>query len=66
MAALALTIAFVFGNLYKFSFFSPEVHISALDIVVTSMTILAWPKAIRHFNRLTAPILIFSQLVCSV
>ena len=59
MAALALIIAFVLGNLYKFSFFSPEVHVSALDIVVFSMTILAWPKAIRHFNHLAAPILVF-------
>ncbi len=56
---LALIIAFAFGNLYRFSLFSPEIRISALDIVVFSMTLLAWPKAIKHLNYLIISILVF-------
>lgn len=59
MAALALIIAFSFGNIYRFSLFSPEIRISALDIVVFSMTLLAWPKAIKQFNHLITPIFVF-------
>ena len=55
MAALALILAFVFGNLYRFSFFSPQIRVSALDFVVLGLTLLAWPK--KH--TLTVPVLIF-------
>ncbi|MEK7091297.1 MAG: O-antigen ligase family protein [Patescibacteria group bacterium] len=59
MAALALAIAFAFGNLYKFSFFSPEVRISALDIAVFSLTILALPLNLKKYRSLAVPIAAF-------
>ncbi len=59
MVALALAIAFIFGNLYKFSFFSPEVRISALDITVFSLTLLALPLNLNKYRHLTIPVLIF-------
>lgn len=62
MAALALAIAFVFGNLYKFSFFSPEVRISALDIVVFVLTILALPLNFKKNRYLAIPITVFFTL----
>lgn len=59
MAALALAIAFVFGNLYKFSFFSPEVRISALDITVFALTLLALPLNLKNHRHWVTPITVF-------
>ena len=55
MAALALALAFAFGNLYKFSFFSPDVRVSLLDLVVLGFTLKF--SFINHL--LVPPILVF-------
>jgi hypothetical protein len=44
-----LIISFAIGNIYKFSFFSPDVRISFLDITVFISTILV---LIQNFNNL--------------
>ncbi|KKU28545.1 MAG: hypothetical protein UX80_C0001G0023 [Candidatus Amesbacteria bacterium GW2011_GWA2_47_11b] len=62
MAALALALAFAFGNLYKFSFFSPEVRISALDVVVFVLTLLALPLNFKRYRYLILPIGVFFTL----
>lgn len=65
MAALALILAFVFGNLYKFSFFSPDVHLSLLDIVVFTITFInlkSYFLNLSKYRYLTTPILVFFTL----
>lgn len=59
MATLALILAFSFGNLYKFSLFSPEVRISVLDCTIFILTIISLPKTIKKLSRIAIPILAF-------
>lgn len=56
---IALIISFVLGNLYKFSFFSPDVHLSFLDIVVFSITLITFPPKLAKYHYLSTPILVF-------
>ena len=57
--AILLALGFAFGNLYKFSFFSAEVRISALDIVVFTLTLLALPVNLKKYRYLVIPITVF-------
>lgn len=60
--AIALIISFAFGNLYKFSFFSPDVHLSLLDMVVfiiTFMNLKSYILNLSKYRHLTTPILAF-------
>lgn len=66
IASFLLLISIGVGNLYKFSFFSPDVHVSILDIVVFGLTIFtlifkfkSWLLTIKQFKHLTTPILVF-------
>ena len=62
MASWALIIAFLFGNLYKFSFFSPDVRLSLLDIVVFALTLLTFPPKLGKYRFLATPVLVFFTL----
>ena len=65
MASWALIIAFLFGNLYKFSFFSPDVRLSLLDIVVFTLTVKSLfinPKSYIINHPLVPPVLVFFTL----
>jgi hypothetical protein len=64
-----LVISFALGNLYKFSFFSPDVRISILDISVFLITIFTllikftdWRKLYKADKAILRPFLIFSLI----
>ena len=58
-----LGISVLAGNYYKFSFFSPDVRVSLLDLSVTLITVISlrrnYISAIKQFRHLTKPILMF-------
>ena len=62
MVFWALIIAFIFGNLYKFSFFSPDVRLSLLDTVVFTLTLVTFPPKLGKYRFLTTPVLVFFSL----
>ena len=59
IAWILLLIGFGMGNLQKFSFFSQDVHISALDIIVLSLTFISLFKNYKLSSRLILPIFTF-------
>lgn len=58
----ALLFSFTFGNLYKFSIFSPDIRISILDITVSVITIFSLPLKVSKFKSLVFPIMLFSLI----
>ena len=59
IAWILLLIGFGVGNLQKFSLFSQEVHISALDMIVFSLTFFSIFKNYKLSSRLALPIFTF-------
>lgn len=57
---LLLVISWLWGNLYKFSFFSPDVHLSLLDIVVILIFVFNTKKILNIYRSLLKSIVIFS------
>src|SRR3989344_1078690 len=52
-------IGFGVGFLQKFSLFSQDVHISALDIIIFLLTLLALPLNPKKYQGLVVPIVVF-------
>ena len=61
IAWILLIVSFAFGNIYKFSFWSPEVKVSLLDCTVLVLTIMGL-RVKRVDQRLILPILVFFSL----
>lgn len=61
IAWILLIVSFAFGNIYKFSFWSPEVKVSLLDCTVLVLTIMGL-RVNRVEQRLILPILVFFSL----
>lgn len=57
---LLLVISWLWGNLYKFSFFSSDVHLSLLDIVVFLIFIFSTKKILNIYRPLIVPITSFT------
>lgn len=55
---LLLGVGFAIGNIYKFSFWSPDVKVSVLDCTVLVLTILGL-RIKRYENKIVLPILVF-------
>ncbi len=59
IAWILLLIGFGMGNLQKFSLFSQDVHISALDMIVFSLTFISLFKNYKPSSQLILPIFTF-------
>ena len=61
-AWILLLTGFTVGNLYKFSFFTPDVHVSILDVVVFLLTLASLFSNRRSYPNLARPIFTFFTL----
>ncbi len=61
IAWILLIASFALGNIYRFSFFSPDIKISILDCTVFILTIVGL-RVKRIENRIIMPILVFFSL----
>lgn len=59
---LLLVISWLWGNLYKFSFFSPDVHVSLLDITIFLVFIFSAKKLLKVYRPLLKSIIIFPTI----
>ncbi len=59
---LLLVISWLWGNLYKFSFFSPDVHVSLLDITIFLVFIFSAKKLLNIYRPLLKSVIIFFSI----
>lgn len=63
MAFALLILAFSVGNLYKFNFFSPDVHVSLLDITMAVLALINFRAYLNlKSSPLFKPIIVFTSV----